>query len=120
VATIIKHVRDSSIQAYFAQQPFQQHQSVHIMKTLILNSGLFAHQYEQWCARPTAKHTWNNMENWATKMYDLWLDTSKPAANHRYGCNVMGEAEDATEAETAYAESLTATVSDTQVSVLDT
>jgi hypothetical protein len=77
------------------QQPFQQHQLIHIMETIILNTGLFARQYEQWLARPAAERTWNNLETWATEMYDLWLETNQAAANHGYGGNALGAIKDA-------------------------
>jgi hypothetical protein len=40
-------------------------------------------------------------------MYDLWLETSQPAANHGFGGNAEGAPEDAA-AEAAYADSLSA------------
>jgi hypothetical protein len=108
VATVIKRIRDGSIQAYYANQAFQEHQLVvHMLETLVLNTGQFACQYEQWRSRPAAERTWNNMEIWATEMYDLWLETSQPAANHGYGGNAEGVPEDAA-AEAAYADSLSA------------
>lgn len=108
VATIIKRIRDGSIQAYYANQSFQEHQLVHMLETLILNTGQFARQYEQWRSRPAAERTWNNMETWATEMYDLWLETSQPAANHGYGGNAEGAPQDDAAVDAAYAESLNA------------
>jgi hypothetical protein len=78
-----------------------------MLETLILNTGQFARQYEHWRSQPAADHTWNNMEMWATEMYDLWLETSQPASNHGFGGNAEGPLEDAA-AEAAYADSLSA------------
>lgn len=54
VATVIKRIRDGSIQAYYEQQSFQEHQLVPMLETPVSNTGQFACQYEQW--RLTEKH----------------------------------------------------------------
>jgi hypothetical protein len=79
-----------------------------MLETLVLNTGQFARQYEQWHSIPAADRTWNNMETWAMEMYNLWLETSQPAANHGFGGNAEGAPENAAGAEAAYVDSLSA------------
>jgi hypothetical protein len=106
---LIQQIREGSIFAYYGNFQKQDHELVQIGERLILETGLFGTQFQNWKRRDEAQHTWADFEVFWQAKYDLWAKTSQTAAQHGYGGNVEAPANtnnEVIEAEQAYLQSL--------------
>ena len=70
------------------EKPIQAHQMITEGETIILDTGLFANQYEQWQSLPPADRTWPRFEEYWTTKIDLWIKCGQTAHHFGYGGNV--------------------------------
>jgi hypothetical protein len=109
MADLLQQIREGSIFAYYIKFPKQDHELVQIGERLILETGLFGTQFQNWKRRDEAQRTWADFEAFWQSEYDLWAETSQTAAQHGYGGNVEAPAttnNEVIEAEQAYLQSL--------------
>jgi hypothetical protein len=85
---LIKKIRDGAVFAYFVRQLKTDKELVTLGKTAILDTGLFATQYQGWKRCPDNQHTWNTFEDYWQTEYNLWHETSNTATQLGYGGNV--------------------------------
>ena len=85
---IIKQIGDGAVFAYFVGQQKTDKELVTLGKKAILDTGLFATQYQGWKRRPNNARTWSDFEEYWQAEYDLWHKTSNTAAQVGYGGNV--------------------------------
>ena len=105
ISFLIKQIRDGAVFAYFVGQQKTDKELVTLGEKAILDTGLFATQYQGWKRRPDNARTWSDFEeNWQAE-YDLWHETSNTAAQVGYGGNIENY-NDHQEAEQAYFNSL--------------
>jgi len=107
-AKVVNQIQNGALMAYFCNQPYQEHQLVHIAETIIHNTGVMGLQYQEWRSKPAADRTFDNLVTFMTEKYNLWLETGTPAAQQGYGLNAEGSAAGSEEVDAAYAESITA------------
>jgi hypothetical protein len=107
-AKVVTQIQNGALMAYFCNQPFQEHQLVHIAETIIHNTGVMGLQYQEWRSKPPADRTFDNLVTFMTEKYNLWLETGTPAAQQGYGMNAEGSVAASEEAEAAFAESMNA------------
>jgi hypothetical protein len=62
-------------------------------------------QYSEWRSKPANECTFDNLVQFFTQKYNLWLETGTPAAQHGFRMNAEGTAASG-EAEQSYADSL--------------
>ena len=105
ISFLIKKIRDGAVFAYFVGQQKTDKELVTLGEKAILDTGLFATQYQGWKRRPNQDRTWTDFEEYWQAEYDLWHETSNTAAQVGYGGNVTTENENQ-EAEQAYFTSL--------------
>jgi len=105
ISFLIKKIRDGAVFAYFIGQQKTDKELVTLGEKAILDTGLFATQYQGWKRRPNQDRTWTDFEEYWQAEYDLWHETSNTAAQVGYGGNVTTENENQ-EAEQAYFTSL--------------
>eukprot|EP00804_Cyclotella_cryptica_P012637 CCRYP_016910-RA/>CCRYP_016910-RA protein AED:1.00 eAED:1.00 QI:0/-1/0/1/-1/1/1/0/517 len=105
ISFLIKQIRDGTVFAYFVGQQNTDKELVTLGEKAILNTGLFATQYQGWKRRPDQDRTWTDFEEYWQAEYDLWHETSNIAAQIGYGGNVTTD-NDSQETELAYFTSL--------------
>jgi hypothetical protein len=107
-AKVVNQIQNGALMAYFCNQPYQEHQLVHIAETIIHNTGVLSLQYQEWRSKPAGERTFDNLVQFMTEKYNLWLETGTPAAQQGYGMNAEGSTAGSEEVDAAYAESITA------------
>jgi hypothetical protein len=107
IASLIKQIKDGAVFAYMVNHGKTDKDLVTIGEELILRSGHFATQYQEWKRRPEAEREWADFQTFWTEEYDLWYETSKPASQFGFGGNAMEpQADEKAAAEQAYFDSL--------------
>ena len=92
MADLLQQICEGSIFAYYVNYQKQDHELVQICKRLILETGLFDTQFQNWKRRDEAQRTWADFEAFWQAEYDLWAKTSQTATQHGYGGNVEAPA----------------------------
>ena len=87
MAVLIKQIKDGSVFAYMVGHGKQDKDLVTIGEKLILESGHFATQYQNWKRRGENDRTWTDFNQYWTTEYDLWHETAKTATQLGYGGN---------------------------------
>ena len=105
ISFLIKQIRDGAVFAYFVSQQKTDKELVTLGEKAILNTGLFATQYQGWKRLPKNNCTWKDFEEYWQSEYDLWHETSNTAAQVGYGGNINQDTE-TQETEQAYFSSL--------------
>jgi hypothetical protein len=105
ISFLIKQIRDGAVFAYFVSQQKTDKELVTLGEKAILDTGLFATQYQGWKRRPENNRTWTDFEEYWQSEYDLWHETSNTAAQVGYGGNINQDTE-TQETEQAYFSSL--------------
>ena len=107
IASLIEQIKDGAVFAYMVNHGKTDKDLVTIGEELILRSGHFASQYQEWKRRPEAEREWADFQTFWTEEYDLWYETSKPASQFGFGGNAMEpQADEKAAAEQAYFDSL--------------
>ena len=105
ISFLIKQIRVGAVFAYFVGQQKTDKELVTLGEKAILDTGLFATQYQGWKCRPDNARTWSDFEEYWQAEYDLWHETSNTAAQVGYGGNINHEP-DTQETDQAYFSSL--------------
>ena len=92
--------------AQMCDKPIQAHQMITEGETILLETRLFANQYEQWQSLPPADRTWPKFEEYWTSKIDLWIKCRQTARQLGYGGNVEAITMEYVQAEQAYYSSL--------------
>ena len=77
---LIKTIRDGAVFSYFVRQQMTDKDLVTLSEKAVLDTGLFATQYQGWKQRPKNQRTWTTFEEYGQTEYDLWHETSNTAA----------------------------------------
>ena len=93
ISFLIKQIRDGAVFAYFVSQQKTDKELVTLGEKAILDTGLFATQYQGWKRRPKNNRTWMDFEEYWQSKYDLWHETSSTAAQVGYGGNINQDTE---------------------------
>jgi hypothetical protein len=103
IASLIKQIKDGAVYAYMVKHGKTDKDLVTIREELILRSGHFASQYQEWKQRPETEREWADFQTFWAEEYDLWYETSKSASQFGFGGNAMeAGSEDKAAAEQAY------------------
>jgi hypothetical protein len=103
-AKVVNQIQNGAIMAYYCNQPYQDHQLLHIAEMIIHNTGVLGLQYQEWRSKPAVERTYDALVQFMTDKYNLWLETGTPAAQQGYGMNAEGSTAASEEAEQAFAE----------------
>ena len=88
ISFLVKQICDGAVFAYFVGQQKTDKELVMLGKKAILDTGLFATQYQGWKCQPDNARTWSDFEEYWQAEYDLWHETSNTAVQVGYGGNV--------------------------------
>jgi len=86
-------IEEAWIYSMYCQNEIADKAAVNIAMKLILDTGIFAHEYEQWTARDEAEKTWAGMKAFWPAKIDLKKTTSTTMAKQGFGMSAA-EADD--------------------------
>ena len=79
IADLLRQIKEGSIFAYFIGHGKVDRDLVTIGEKAILDTGLFATQYQNWKHCPEDQRTWTDFGDFWQTEYDLWQETSRTA-----------------------------------------
>ena len=90
IANFIRQIWDASLYAHFTSEIKLEHRLITPGEAIVLNTGLFKKEYNNWHARQPDQRTWNDFEVFWKNYLDLWHETTNTTFQSGFGGNAEG------------------------------